>query len=80
MPNSRHEHIVSNTMMKHIIWQAIFQFIVMIVLIFAGEHIIPEYADSLDHSVFATNPDWKWHNGKIGGTVRSGRMITIGGS
>lgn len=52
----------------------------MIVLVFAGERFIPEYIDSLDRSEFALHPEWKWQNGIIGGTVRSGRMITITGS
>lgn len=67
-------------MMKHILGQSAFQLIVMMVLIFAGELIIPEYEDSLDKSDFALHPEWKWHNGVVGGTVRSGRMITIKGS
>lgn len=66
--------------MKHILGQAVFQLIVMIVLIFAGELFIPEYEDSLDKSTFALHPEWKWNNGVVGGTVRSGRMITIRGS
>lgn len=66
-------------MMKHILGQSAFQLIVMIVLIFAGELFIPEYVDSLDKSEFALNPEWKWHNGIVGSTVRSGRMITIRG-
>jgi hypothetical protein len=30
-------------MFKHIIGQAIFQFIVVMILVFAGEKLIPEY-------------------------------------
>jgi Ca2+ transporting ATPase len=66
-------------MMKHIIGQSIYQLIVMIVFVFFGEHFIPEYADSYDSSIFLNHPSWKWSNGVIGGTVRSGRMITIMG-
>lgn len=78
-PNSRNESIISKTMMKHILGQAVFQFIVLTVIIFAGERFIPEERDSYDTTVFSANPEWKWHNGVIGGTIRSGRLITITG-
>lgn len=35
-------------MLKHIIGQSIFQLIVVMVLLFAGETFIPEYTDSYD--------------------------------
>lgn len=35
-PHSREEYIISRTMFKHIIGQAIFQITVMVVLVFAG--------------------------------------------
>lgn len=66
-------------MMKHILGQAVFQFIVMVVLVFAGERFIPEGSDSYDTTVFSGHPEWKWHEGVVGGTIRSGRMITITG-
>jgi Ca2+ transporting ATPase len=66
-------------MLKHIIGQSIFQLIVMIILIFWGELIIPEYVDSYDSSIFAQDPSLKWYNGIVGGTVRSGRFHTIQG-
>lgn len=66
-------------MMKHIIGQAVFQLMVMITLVFAAELFIPEYTDSLDKSTFASNPQWKWKDGKVGGNIRSGRFITIKG-
>jgi Ca2+ transporting ATPase len=78
-PNSRHENIISKTMMKHILGQAVFQFIIMVVLVFAGERFIPEGSDSYDTTVFNGRPEWKWHNGVVGGTIRSGRLITITG-
>jgi len=43
-------------MIKHIIGQAVFQLIVLLVLIFAGEYIIPEYVDKFDSGIFATKP------------------------
>jgi len=35
-------------MWKHIIGQAIYQLIILMVLIFAGESFLPEYPDSFD--------------------------------
>lgn len=67
--------MISKLMFKHIIGQAIFQIIVLMILIFNGEKFIPEYSDSLDSDpLYMKNPDYKWHNGVIGGTVRSGRF------
>jgi Ca2+ transporting ATPase len=78
-PHSRDEYIISPTMLKHILGQAIFQLIVMITLVFCGEQFIPEYVDSYDSTIFANNPAGKWLNGVVGGTVRSGRFFTIKG-
>lgn len=66
--------------MKHVIGQAVFQLIVMVVLVFAGDRFIPEFKDSYDTGIFANHLDWKWRNGIVGGTVRSGRMITVSGA
>lgn len=66
-------------MLKHIIGQSIFQLIILLILIFYGENFIPEYTDSYDSTVFATKPSYKWLNGVVGGTVRSGRFYTISG-
>jgi Ca2+ transporting ATPase len=66
-------------MLKHIIGQAILQIIVIVVLIFWGDNLIPESSDSFDLTVFAGLPEWKWKNGVVGGTVRSGRFISING-
>ena len=67
-------------MLKHIIGQSIFQFTVMMVLVFAGEFIIPEFVDSYDSGMFASHPEFKWHNGVVGGTVRSGRPFFVDGA
>ena len=40
-PHSRDEYIISKTMFKHIIGQAIFQFIVLMVLLSVGDQLIP---------------------------------------
>ncbi len=78
-PHSRDEYIVSSTMFKHIVGQSIFQFLVVVVLVFAGEYFIPEYKDDYDNGKFLNNPGAKWHDATIGGTVRSGRMLKING-
>lgn len=79
-PHSRNDYIVSKSMMKHIIGQALFQITIMMILIFMGETFIPEETDSLDsQTLFITHPEYKWHNGVIGGTVCSGRFHTISG-
>jgi Ca2+ transporting ATPase len=38
-------------MLKHIVGQAIFQIIVLILLMFFGQHFIPEYADDFDNQI-----------------------------
>jgi magnesium-transporting ATPase (P-type) len=40
-PNRRQEHIVSRNMGKHILGQAALQIVIIIILIFWGENIIP---------------------------------------
>jgi Ca2+ transporting ATPase len=75
-PHSREDYIISKTMMKHIIGQAIFQIIVMMILVFAGEKIIPEYPDSLDTSEFLNKMHYKWG---ADGYVRSGRFYMPNG-
>lgn len=30
--------------------------------------------------MWASNPEYKWYNGVVGGTIRSGRMKTISGA
>jgi Ca2+ transporting ATPase len=47
-PHKRDEYIISKTMFKHIIAQAIYQFIVMMLLVFLGDQFIPEYPDGFD--------------------------------
>jgi len=42
-PHNRKEYIVSRTMMKHILGQAIYQFAVVMVLTFSGDQWIPEF-------------------------------------
>ena len=42
-------------MFKHIIAQSIYQFIILIILIFYGENILPEYEDSFDDQLRKDN-------------------------
>ena len=72
-PHSRDEYIISKTMLKHIIGQSIYQLIIILIIVFMGEYFIPERVDAYDTELFAAHPDYKWHNGVVGGTVRSGR-------
>lgn len=68
-------------MTKNIIGQSIFQLIIMIFMIFFGEQFIPEYEDSLDQlDVYKSNPQFKWYQGIVGGTVCSGRFYWINGN
>ena len=66
-------------MTKHIVGQAVFQFSVLIIFVFFGELFIPEYTDSYDSTIFSGKASSKWHNGVVGGTIRSGRLNTIKG-
>jgi Ca2+ transporting ATPase len=42
-------------MFKHIIGQTIYQFAVLLVLIFYGENFLPEYQDSFDEQLVKDN-------------------------
>lgn len=42
MPQNRNDYIVSRKMIKHIVWMAIYQCIVLFIVLFAGEFFIPE--------------------------------------
>lgn len=47
-------------MFKHIIGQAVFQLIVMIILIFLADRFIPEYPGKYDHTYFKGHPEYKY--------------------
>ncbi len=66
-------------MIKHILGQSVFQLIVVLFLVFYGDRFIPEYTDSYDSTTFSVHPEYKWFNGVVGGTVRSGRFYTVAG-
>lgn len=80
-PHSRNSYIISKTMFKHIIGQAIFQLTVMILLVFLADRFIPEYPGKYDHTYFKDHPEYKYANGimGMGATVRSGRLNFING-
>lgn len=42
LPHSRHDKIINRNMWKHILVQGTFQIILLMILIFAGENILPE--------------------------------------
>lgn len=42
-------------MLKHIIGQAVYQFTIVLFLLFYGDHFLPEYADSLDDQIKKDN-------------------------
>ncbi len=65
-------------MLKHIIGQSVFQIIVLLLLMFFGQHFIPEYADGFD-SVIGTDLGAKYYNGQAEGTVVNGMFYTVGG-
>lgn len=63
-PHNRNEYMVSKVnllflifliflkkMFKHILGQSVYQFIVLLVLIFYGENFLPEYEDSFDEQL-----------------------------
>jgi P-type Ca2+ transporter type 2B len=82
-PYTRNDNIVSKLMKKNIIGHSIYQMIVMVALIFFGDRYIPEYPDSLDATTYSgENQKFKWtldDQGKIVGTVCSGRFYTFSG-
>lgn len=50
-------------MKKHIVGQAIFQIIILLLLMFFGQHIIPEYADEYDN-VIGSDLNAKYYMGQ----------------
>jgi Ca2+ transporting ATPase len=75
-PHHRDEYIISKTMFKHIIGQALYQLIVLVFLVFYGEHLLREEEDGFD-LIPGFQRHYKYDEN---GMVRSGRMLTINGS
>lgn len=42
-------------MMKQILGQALYQFIIIVFLLFYGDHFLPEYKDTLDDQLILDN-------------------------
>lgn len=74
-PHKRDDYIISRTMYKHIIGQAAFQLIVLVLLLFFTENFLPEYPDSFD-DLPNFDPDFKYTEM---GTARSGYFLLIDG-
>lgn len=77
-PHSREEYIISKKMFKHIICQAIFQFIVIMILVFTGDKWIPESPDHFD-DIIGSDLQAKYADGIVNGFVRSGRLNFVSG-
>lgn len=43
LPHSRNDYILSKPMMKHVLGQSIYQFTVMMILVFSGDSWVPEF-------------------------------------
>ncbi|EAR94179.2 calcium-translocating P-type ATPase, PMCA-type protein (macronuclear) [Tetrahymena thermophila SB210] len=81
-PHSRNDYIISRKMLKHIIFQSIWQLAIICTIAFAGEYFIPEYSDDFDTStrpediVFVQN--YKYSNSEKT-LAHSGRLRTYSG-
>lgn len=66
-------------MFKHILGQAIYQFTILLILIFNGDNFIPEYADKFDDKIHDEILDLNIKYHFIDGIkyVRSGRYTSI---
>ncbi len=47
-PHGRDEYIISRKMMKHIIFQSIYQLIIIFIIAFNGENFIPEERENIN--------------------------------
>jgi len=73
-PYGKSDNMISKTMIKHIIGQAIYQIAVVIILVFAADYFIPEYLtpnDSLPASAIYSS------NGNGQQYMRSGRFYYV---
>jgi Ca2+ transporting ATPase len=69
--------MVPKKMFRHIMCQGIFQLIIMILLIFYGEKLMPEAVDAFDQIVEDLSA--KYYRGVVGATVRGDRFYFITG-
>lgn len=82
-PHNREEYIVSKKMFKHIFGQAIYQLVIMMIVVFNGETFLPEVSDSWDDEIKGNTlfgPWWKAkYNDEKMTLVRSGRLMNFNG-
>lgn len=82
-PHKRNDYIISKRMMKNIIIQSIFQIVVLMILLFAGDLFLPEFPGEFDKEI-GTNLQAKYRNGVVDnngvGFMRSGRAILVDGT
>jgi len=64
--------------MKHILGQALYQFVVMMIIVFAGDYFIPEFLTPTPE--LPAEAIWSPHSTNHIKYVRSGRLYTIGGT
>lgn len=76
LPHKRDDYIISKTMFKHIIGQAIFQIAMLTLLLWTGEYIIPEFPDDYENESFYQYSYKYTENGM----ARSGRLIEVDGT
>lgn len=57
-------------MFKHIIGQSIYQFLVLLVLLFYGENFLPEYEDSFDDQLVKDNKPMSYKYNYANGNCR----------
>lgn len=65
-------------MLKHIIGQAIFQLVILLVLLFVGPSFIPEFKDGFDTKI-GSDLGAKYFNGIAESTIADGKFYTISG-
>lgn len=58
-------------MFKHIIGQSIYQFLILLVLIFYGENFLPEYQDSFDDTLRSDNKPMSYKYNYIDGNCNN---------
>lgn len=73
-PHNRNEYIISRRMMKHIIGQALYQFVIVNILIFTADSWVSE---DLPHDAMVDYPDQYKYYSSDGKHMRSGRAYMI---
>lgn len=88
-PHNRDEYIVSSKMFKHIVLQAVYQIIIMLIFVFLGPQFLPEYSDSFDEKFLKdsgnpyarTGEYWKVKYSSAEMThVVNGRLMDVNGT